>query len=172
MPWGAPKSMDCPAPVRAAHPPTARCAADLRATGAEAVTRRSLPHQLQACLNELLSINERHHELRHQLATRTRALSAEVERSERLEAEVEVGKDRLSNTTHELQRTLDTLRSLRTAHALAVERAEAAEAENANMRRELHGYVARSAAVQSELAAARSQRGRAEIDAERHRQVG
>ena len=56
--------------------------------GAEAVPRRSLPHQLQACLNDLLSINERHHELRHQLATRTRALSAEVERSERLEAEV------------------------------------------------------------------------------------
>ena len=89
----------------------------------------SLPRRLQACMQELLSANERHHELliaSHSQEGQLEAAQAEVERLTQRLTVVESGAQRREG---EITRERESSAALRDAYVLQQGRLEAAEAE-------------------------------------------
>ena len=112
----------------------------------------SLPRRLQACMQELLSANERHHELliaSHSQEGQLEAAQAEVERLTQRLTVVESGAQRREG---EITRERESSAALRDAYVLQQGRLEAAEAEVSRLQAALAASGHRGAAQSTEVA--------------------
>lgn len=122
----------------------------------------ALPRRLQACMQELLTVNERYHELL--LASEEQRKQLEAARAElgELRPKAAAADARLMDQQEALLRAQTTADALRESHELLTARCTAAEAERTDLHRVLQGYAQRLLECEKELASVKQRNTEAE----------
>ena len=117
----------------------------------------ALPRRLQACMQELLTVNERYHDLLQ--ASEEQRLALEQARAElsQLKPALATAEARVASQQLALERAQGTADALRQSQELQAARCAAAEAENADLHKVVQGYASRLLERETALAAAAQQ---------------
>ncbi|KAL1495493.1 hypothetical protein AB1Y20_016858 [Prymnesium parvum] len=113
--------------------------------------REALPRRLQACMQELLTVNERYHEVLHQrdsLLAEVNTLRAETQR-----LRAALARSEAKSVHHEAQYStmLSTSEALREASALQTARTSAMEAEKGQLEQLLEACMGQLSSQQKEI---------------------
>lgn len=114
----------------------------------------ALPRALQGCMNELLSVNERYHQLLAEQAQQSHELELSRSEVERLQTELARSDARFSSIDTEKATLLNALRETRATNELLKQRLRAAEDDNAQLSRQAQDATQRVVQLQQELSAA------------------
>ena len=113
--------------------------------------REALPRRLQACMQELLSVNERYHELL--VATDTQRLELEAAQKElaQLRPALASAEAKAKAQEEALSKAVATAEDLRAAHDLKSARCNAAEAERDDLHKVVKAYAERLLEAEQKL---------------------
>jgi hypothetical protein len=105
--------------------------------------REALPRRLQACMQELLSVNERYHELLQVVDTQRRELEAARAEIAQLRPALSEAEAKCAANEEARERAETAAQDLRATHELQVARCTAAEAERDDLHKVVRAYAER-----------------------------
>lgn len=132
----------------------------------------ALPRRLQACMQELLNVNERYHELLQAAESQKTALEAAHAEIAQLRPALESAEVKIAAQQQALQRAEATVQDTRAAHELQTVRCNAAEAERAELHKVIKAYAARLLESETQLSATTQRNAEAEAWLATHWEAG
>ena len=132
----------------------------------------ALPRRLQACMQELLNVNERYHELLQQTESQKTALEAAHAEITQLRPALESAEAQIAAQQQALQRAESMMQDTRTAHELQTVRCNAAEAERTELHKVIKAYAARLIESESQLSETKQRNTEAEAWLATHWEAG
>ena len=146
-------------PTSSSHSANARavllareCVAASRPSSSGVRPSEALPRRLQACMQELLTVNERYHELLHISEEQRRELESAREELGRLRPALAEAEEQLTEARAALDNAQSTCASLQAANELHAAKHEAMRAEMSDLHNVLQKYAQRLLASEAELA--------------------
>ena len=114
--------------------------------------REALPRKLQACMHELLSVNERYHQVLHENKLQQQELTELRAEVQKLRTAFTQTEERCALQQRRLNSEQEEAEALRSAHSLQGARCAAADAEKGELSQLLETCMAQLAVQQDELA--------------------
>lgn len=166
-------------PTSSSHSANARavllareCVAASRPSSSGVRPSEALPRRLQACMQELLTVNERYHELLHISEEQRRELESAREELGRLRPALAEAEEQLTEARAALDNAQSTCASLQAANELHAAKHEAMRAEISDLHNVLQKYAQRLLASEAELAATKQRNLEAEALLAAHWEAG
>lgn len=115
--------------------------------------REALPRRLQACMHELLTVNERYHEALHERDMLHGEVCMLREEVERLHVALAQSESRCEQQTQQLSKVMSNSETLREAHQLQEARTSSVEAQKGELQQLLDACMGQLSRQQQEIEA-------------------